>query len=126
MNLTAVATILEDAGVGTIGKSIFINMMPPDAPGILLRQYFGGTRIDHELPGYRKTTFMLIARANEYTEGEALINDAVKALTIEISEEKAGVYWNYMRPETEPFVYAESPGAAIEFQVNIDACYVLM
>lgn len=126
MKLEPIAAMLEAAGIGTVGTDIFVNMAPPVNPGILLRQYFGGTRLYPELPGYRKTTFMLIARAADYTEGWELCERAVAALTISTEQIAQGVKWKYMRPETEPFVYPASPGAMLEFQVNLDCCYVIL
>jgi hypothetical protein len=127
MNLRPIVTMLEDAGLGAAGRTIFVNMMPAECEdGILVRQYFGGTKIDHELPGYRKTTFMLICRSKDYERAETLIEQAVTALTIKEETERDGIVWKFMRPDTEPFVYPLSVGGLLEFQVNIDAAYVLV
>lgn len=127
MILEAVAAMLEDAGIGTTGKDIFVHTIPAGpTPAILLRQHPGGTMIDHYLPTYRKTTFMLIVRAREHTVGLDLINQAVSAITLTTEQTLQGILWKYMRPENEPYIYPTSVGGNIEFEVNIDACYVIV
>jgi hypothetical protein len=126
MNLESVAEMLEDAEVGIQGTDIFVEFIPAScSQGILLRQPFGGTQIDYDLPGYRKTSFMLIARAKTYSAGKTLIDNAVAALTVD-NEEVTNMHINYMRPQTDPFFYAPSAGGNVEFVVHIDACYVIV
>lgn len=125
MNLLGVVDILESAGVAQTGDSLFINFMPTDRMGILLRDPFGGTKIDHELPGYRATSFMLVVRHSEYTTAETLMKDAVTALTME-GKVAGGMKINYMRPRTEPLVYQPSPANNVEMITNIDCSYVLL
>lgn len=125
MNLEGVAQILEQAGVAVQGENLFINFMPTDTTGILLRDPFGGTPIDHELPGYRRTSFMLIVRLPEYQAARELMSAAVDALTMQ-GRETGGMRINYMRPRSEPQTYQPSPGGLIEMITNIDCSYVLM
>lgn len=126
IHLEKVAAMIEDRGVASIGRDLFVNSIPAEANGVLLRQYFGGTKIDHYLPGYRKTSYMLIVRAVEYAAALELINAAVAAVTFERDTEIDGVVFKFMRPDMEPFPYAFSPGDRIEFVVNIDCCYVVV
>lgn len=125
MNLEGVAQILQAAGVGVPGQTIFVNFMPADKKGMLLRQGFGGTPIDPELPGYRKSSFMLIVRDKQYQAGKALIDAAMASLTLE-DVSAGGMKINYMRPRNEAFVYQPSPGSNIEFTTNIDCSYVIL
>jgi hypothetical protein len=125
MNLEAVASVLESAGVGTAGKDIFINFIPGDIEGILLRDYFGGTPRDHELPGYIQGAFMLIARGKDYKTTHDLCKAAVAALEAhDLEEVVEGAKFNYMRGRTLPFSYSSSPAQQWEVTVTIDACYV--
>ncbi len=124
MNLEAIAQILHDERVAIIGKSIFIQHMPAEHYGILLRQPFGGTPIDHELPGYRNTHFMLAVRAATYKEGKVLIDAALAALTFDQPREVNGTHFYYCRPKNEPLFYPTTLGGNVEFLVNIDAAYV--
>lgn len=127
MSLTKIAEILEDAGVGTRGREIFVNFLPaPSREGILLRDPFGGMTIDHELPGFRQTDFMLISRANGYQASMELMTKAIDALGALKKVERHGLYIHYMRARHEPFAYAPSPSGLVEMIVNIDSCWVIV
>jgi hypothetical protein len=125
MNLEGVVEILEAQGVATPGKDLFINFMPADKVGLLLRPPFGGTPIDHELPGYRSTSFMLVVRHPNPSLGKELMAAATAALTID-NAVAGNMRINYMRPRTEPLVYQPSAGGNIELITDIDASYVLL
>lgn len=127
MSLEAIAAILEDAGLGIMGSSIFVHNIPASATnGILIRQLRGGAIIDPELPGWRRWTFMMIVRATELNTGMDLMRQAVEALSSENEHVEQDLLWKYRRPESEPMVYPLSSGANYELQVNIDACYVIV
>lgn len=124
MNLIPIAEFLEGADLGVMGDTIFINMIPVDAPkGILLRNFLSGTKIDYELPGYYKTGFRLIVRARDYQEGYALITAACEALTVQ-NEQIDDMSVTYMRPLTEPVVFPLSKGNLLEFATDIDIVFV--
>jgi hypothetical protein len=124
MKLDSVAQILEDAGVGTIKRNIFINFMPGDVKeGILLRDGFSGTKINHYLPGFHKTDFQLIVRAVKFQDGEALIEAAILALTINTRAIYGNMDIHNMRPRSLPFSYPLSPGNITEFVTQIDVAY---
>lgn len=123
MNLLPVAQLLETSGVGVQSKTIFINMIPESASrGILLRNKLQGTVINYELPGYYKTKFQLIVRSNSYSDGEALMNQAVAALTV--SETQVGpMYMRFMRPYTQAVVFPLSKGNLLEFALDFDVAF---
>lgn len=124
MNLLPLATHLQTKKVGTMGKTIFINMLPIDVSlGVLLRNDLNGTDIDYELPGYSKARFQAIVRAPGYPQGEALMEKLTAALTL--NNTTIGQYrFNYMRPRTEPVVFPLSEGNLLEFSVYFDvSCY---
>lgn len=126
MNLVGVAQYLEDEGVATRGISVFVNNMPAGCDqGLLMRHPFGGTEIDHELPGYRKTSFMLIARAKDFETVDALMVEATTALTVSEAD-LPGMRVNYMRPRNEPLPFANTDAGNIELLVHMDACYVIV
>lgn len=124
MRLDAVAQHLEEEGVGIVGKTIFINFIPADLEGILLRDNFGGMRYDHELPGYFKGSFMLISRARGYEKSKALSDAAIEALKAATNKEVDTVTFRYMRPRSKPFAYAPSPGQNNEFHTTVDTLYI--
>jgi len=124
MKLNSIAEILVDAGVGTLRKDIFINFMPGDlTEGILLRDGFSGTKINHYLPGFHKTDFQLIVRSKKFQDGEALIEAAILALTINTRAIHGDMDIHNMRPRSLPFAYPLSPGNLTEFVTQIDVAY---
>lgn len=124
MNLLPLAELLQANKIGTMGKTIYINMLPIDVPNaILLRNGLSGTLIDHELPGYTKTQFQVIVRAPGYQQGYDLMERVTNAITL--NNETVGIYhFNYCRPHTEPVVFPLSAGNLLEFSVHFDvSCY---
>jgi len=123
--LAQVASILEQEGFGTPGVDIFIFFMPDDVEqGILLVDTIVGTRIDHELPGYRNGKFQLIVRHQDYEEGMKLALDASEALTI-LETEYDDVIIKYLRPRTDPVAFPPSEGDNLEFAAVFDSAYIL-
>lgn len=124
MNLMPIAEFLEEEDFGKMGDSIFINMIPADAPrGILLRNDLSGTPIDYELPGYFKTNFQVIVRSENFVEGEERINAILAALTLR-DRRLGNMHINYMRPRTEPVVFPLSVGNLLEFATYVDISFV--
>lgn len=123
MNLLPLATELQAKKIGTMGKTVFINMLPIDVPlGVLLRNSLSGTEIDYELPGYFRTDFQVIVRAGSYQAGEALMEKVFNALTF--SDRQLGdMHFNYMRPRTEPVVFPLSEGNLLEFSAYFDVSF---
>lgn len=125
MNLMPLAQKLETDLVGVMGTSIFINMIPAECPqGILLRNRLPGTKIDYELPGYYKARFQLIARAQDYAVGEALINQAFASLTMKETT-LGSMSIRFIRPVTLPAVFPLSKGNLLEFAADFEAVYVV-
>ena len=123
MNLMPIAEKLEADGVGVMADTIFINMIPAEAPtGVLLRNPLQGTLIDYELPGFYKTEFKVICRAPNYPDGDALIQAVFDSLTL--AEAQVGsIYVKYMRPKTKPVVFPLSKGNLLEFSANFTICF---
>lgn len=130
MKLEAVADKLVSAGLGlVVGKNLFVHHIPADAtPGVMLRFYFGGTDIDPELPGYRKTSFQMIVRDSNYARGMNLAKSISTVLNSDTTPAALSIpgitQVNYIRPRSEPFVYPLSAGSQWEFLVTFNACYV--
>ena len=123
MNLLPLATELQTKKIGTMGKTIFINMLPIDVPvGVLLRNSLNGTEIDYELPGYFRTEFQVIVRASSYPAGEALMEKVFNTLTFN-DRQLGNMHFNYMRPHTEPAVFPLSDGNLLEFSARFDVSF---
>lgn len=121
MNLLPLVAHLEKVKIGTMGKTLYVNMLPIDVSNaVLLRNSLNGTEIDYELPGYFRTQFQAIVRAPSYPAGEALMAKLTTQLTF--AEKVVGEYhFNYCRPRTEPVVFPLSEGNLLEFSVYFDA-----
>ena len=126
MKLMLLADLLEESGIGTKGKDIFVNMMPPEAMNaVLLKNRLTGVKIDHELPGYYQSKFAVVIRGSDYSleEEGGLIDQVMAALTFSATA-LDGVYVNYIRPMYHPVVFPLSAGSILEWNVEFEACYV--
>jgi hypothetical protein len=124
MNLLPLAQRLEDAGIGIQGESVFINSIPAECPqGVLLRNKLQGTLIDHELPGYYKTSFQLIVRSTSYVGGEELIGQVFDALTVERPAQIGPMLFKFMRPKSLPAVFPLSKGNLLEFAADFEVAF---
>lgn len=119
--------LLESAGLGKRGESLFLFNMPDTATrGIVLLSSLSGEKIDHELPGYRKPDFQIVARAHDYLVGHDLAKSAMEALTISQETMLDGMQVKFVRPRHEPVSYPVSDGNYIEWSVNFDATCVIV
>lgn len=125
MNLLPIVARLEESGVAVAGQTLFISFMPPSSSGgILLMDPFGGTKVNQELPGYYKASFVMVARSAEMDTTKQLMADAIVALTIKVDTNIDGTLFKYMRARNLPFAYAPSPGQQVEMSVNMDCCFI--
>ena len=123
MNLKPIATVLQDAGLGVFGVSLFINQMPMDCQeGYLLRNKLVGTPIDHELPGYFKTPFQLIARSKSHERGDEMIDQAREVLTMHDAQVEE-LLIRRMHAVTLPVVFPLSKGNLLETTCDFDVVF---
>lgn len=124
MNLLPLIERLQQKRVGVMAKTLFINMIPADAPqGVLLRNPLTGTPIDYEVPGFYRTRFTVIARAGSYTAGEALIGKAIEAITLPHGTKLGNMEFRYCRPLTQPSAFPLSQGNLLEFATEFEVAY---
>ena len=109
------------------GETLFQHGMPETVEfGALVRDnYPGGSKIDHELPGFRKFRFQVIVRAKDYLQGRALAQKVSSALTMGETE-IPGAFVRYIRPRHDPISYPLSRGGVVEFSTNFDAACDLL
>jgi hypothetical protein len=125
MNLETIASMLEDAGLGVSGQTLFVNRMPETAVGFLLRDGYSGDYINWDYPGWRDGDFMLVYRGPSYSEGKAKIEEAMSVLSLPHGGLVGDVFYNYMRPRTTPLAYPQSNAGNTEFAVHIDVSYIV-
>ena len=131
MNYELIAKKIEAAGLGQIGKSIFIDSMPAEVKrGILIKSPIAGVKIDHELPGWYKPRLQIIVRSQTHLDGSTLSNAIsnlfmTKQETIWRDDSNNPVFLiKHILPESLPIVYPRSDGNGLEFSINFDFCYV--
>lgn len=123
MKLEIVKDMIEKAGVATFGEDLFIGMMPLEAQiGVLLRH--SGIPIDHELPGYFKGQFRIVARAPAYLDAQELMQRVTQAITVRVETRASGVLVRYLRAVSTPAPFPVSDGDLIEFNCNFDIAYI--
>lgn len=103
------------------GKTLFINSMPLEANGVLLKDSFSGTEIDGYMP-IRRGRFIAAVRGVDYADTKAMADAVIAALEV------SNVLWEGMdvkqiRPLNEPIPYQNSAGNRVEFSVSFSAIY---
>ncbi|CAB4122125.1 hypothetical protein UFOVP26_84 [uncultured Caudovirales phage] len=127
MNLLPIAQVIEEAGIAKAGTDLFLNLFPAEVEtGILLRSPLTGTKIDYELPEYRKASFQAVIRthAQKYAIGDTMARAVFGVLTFEDIQLDT-IYVKYIRPRHEPVSFRGSPGNNVEFSINFDICFVV-
>ncbi|MGJ7578554.1 phage tail terminator protein [Variovorax sp. RHLX14] len=82
MNLEFLAIYLASKGLGKQAETLFADEMPTDCKeGVLLRNGYDGTPINHYMRGHIKDEFRVAIRALTYGEGYVLANQVAAALT---------------------------------------------
>lgn len=123
MDLMPIANKLEFEGLGVQGSTLFVNFMPDECKeGVLLRSPLIGTRIDPNLPGYYKSEFAAIVRCTRYEQGLALMQDAMKALTL-FETEQDDILIKRCYPRNLPATFPISDGNYFEIQVVFEIVY---
>jgi len=123
MNLMPLANLIESAGLGVKGDTLFLNMLPAEVEsGILLRSPLQGTPIDYELPGYYRSEFRLIVRGRDYVAADTLIGNVVTTLTL-TNQTADTMRFNFCRPKTKPVSFPLSDGNLYEFAVDFEASF---
>ena len=120
-----IAEHLANSGIGSLGETIFIGAMPSDVTtGVMIRPRLVGIKIDHELPGYYKFPFQVIARSTNNESAQELAYAVSSALTLsnaQLSNWKV----NYIRPNTLPADFPFSLGELVECNIDFDACVII-
>lgn len=124
MNLEIIFNHLEAKGLGAEGSDLFLHNMPPHVEtGILIKENLNGTMINHELPGYYRTSFKVIARSSNYTAASDLMNEVSRALSFK-DKTLEGTYFQFVRPMTRPLSYRVSDSNNFEVAVQFEVACV--
>ncbi len=105
-------------------KNLFVNYMGPKIPkGVLIRESYMGTPINHYLPDYFRTSFQIIVRDSDYVEGRRKADMILESLTVKQSRTIGTMSVRQILPRHEPLVYPVSEGNRLEWSMNFDAAY---
>ena len=121
-----IGTLIENAGLGTVGTDIFLYSAPPDPaalPIIIVYPSNDPPAIDPERPYYLRGKFQTIVRANDYQTGIALSKSLGSALTF-FNTETSLMKIKECRPLYQVRVFRRSDSGAIEFSVTYKITYV--
>jgi hypothetical protein len=129
MDLLSIATYLttfDDQKYRITGsnKNVFLYKMPYSVvPGVLFRDSYMGTAIDHYLPGFYKAEFQVIVRHTDHVLGRAMADEISGFLTVK----KSGIIGNMnvrqVLPRNMPLVFPASEGDLLEWSIHFDAAY---
>lgn len=128
MDLESIAQHLSAADVGVriegFDRNIFIHQMPSIVKrGVLIRGPQSAVMIDHELPGYFKTSFQVIVRSDDHRRGQELAEAVSNALTIRLEQMIGQMKVRQIYPKHLPLVYPTSEGDRLEWSINFFAAF---
>lgn len=126
MNLEAIAKHAQAKGLGVMGRSLFVNLMPRDAEGILLRDGYLGTPVNPYLPGFRERSELQVAvRARDFVAGRTLSWKVFTDLSIKQETQLGDMLVRSLRPVAEPRPFRQTSGGFIEWEIEFTAVYVM-
>lgn len=120
-----IGTLIESAGLGTLGSDILLYHSNPDSPTpcIILYPSNDPPPISPETPYYMKGKFQTIVRANRYQDGIDLSKQLITALTLH-NEETTQMTIKEVRPLFQTRVFRRSDSGHIEFSTTFTITYV--
>lgn len=134
MNLEAIGTYLTELGLvkkgGRSGEvytlpSLFLRMRPAmDTTTVLLLEPLSGTAINHYAKNYVTGTFQLVVSAGRYSEGKALADTLLNALTIERNQITDDMFVQQCLPNHHPVSFPKTEGDEIEHSVMFTIHYI--
>lgn len=112
----AVVAIIQQAGLGVPGKTLFHTHMPANVPKGILVMARVPVMID-KYTGLRKGPFQVIVRAATIVEAHALATQLMSALATE-GKRQGPVRFLFIKPEHDPLVFPRTEGGQFEASVN--------
>lgn len=120
--LEVLASVLQSAGIGTVGQDIFWFHMPENHVGVLLLPPLEGIERDENVPGYKKAYFRAVIRNTDYQSALTVANQVASALDFH-RVTVSGVKFKRVRPTTDPIPFPVPESDVIEVSVNLWAAY---
>jgi hypothetical protein len=119
-----ILTVLENAGLGTIGTDIFAYHSPPEVKACLIVYPSNDPPIiDPERPFYLRGKFQVIIRNPDYVTGLDLCKQVQAALSFDETE-TTQMKVKQCRPLYQARVYRRSESGDIEMSITFQVIYV--
>ena len=133
MRIDLLANHLASQGVGIVGKTIFAHHMPAECTeGVMLKLPIAGIDHDNYMPGYYRSRFQAIVRAQSESRGEKLSEQVVKAMVHQQTKDyldqpgnRFAMRINYLLRDQLPIRYPRLDGNGIEWSLNFITSFVL-
>lgn len=121
MNLEDIATYLESVDSLKLlkSKNLFVNELPDSCKRGVLLMNRQGSPIDHELPGYFSTEFMVVIRSVEYKDGADLARAVLKSMTSYQEFITGNTLVKQMLPQATPRDYRRQVSGYWEFEFDV-------
>lgn len=124
MNLESIAQHLHNERLVVMGRDVFVNAMPAQVEeGVLLLPPYGGTPINHYIPGYYESNFRLIVRSPDYSRAFSLAQRCSGALDKNHPIVMGDIRVTRCMPTNLPRPYRPSAGGYVEMEVDFDIWY---
>lgn len=118
------ATLIETAGLGTVGTDIYVYHSPSEAQNcIIVYPSNDPPSVDPETPFYVRGKFQVIVRNRVYQDGITLSKQIADALTL-YNTDTTQMTIQRLRPLHQVRVYRRSQSGLIEFSVTYQIIYV--
>lgn len=124
MRLEDLAGYIQQRGLGTAGKDLFVHEMPDTCKaGVMLMQP-GGSMVNQYMPEWFDTEFRLVVRHTDYTQGITRARQLFRALTLRQEVVLPGMTIRQCLPLNQPAGYRRSVGGFWEFEVEFSVVFI--
>jgi hypothetical protein len=119
-----ILTILENAGLGTVGTDLFAYHSPPEARNcIIVYPSNDPPPVDAERPFYYRGKFQVIVRNSEFAAGIEVCKLVQAALTFNEAD-TAQMKVKQCRPLYQARIFRRSGSGDLEMSINFSITYV--
>lgn len=119
-----ILTILENAGLGTVGTDLFAYHSPPEAGNcIIIYPSNDPPPVDAERPFYFKAKFQIIVRNSDYPAGIEVCKAIQAALTL-YETDTTQMHIKQCRPLYQARIFRRGGAGDLEMSINFSIDYV--
>lgn len=124
-DLDAIATVLQTAGVGTVGTDLFKGRMPHEPAACTSLQTYPGMPPQYiqeqAAPGYERPAFQLVVRNPDHVTAETKARLAFTTLAAIRNQTASGVRFVAIRPFQSPFELPRDDNNRVLYAFNFEA-----